>query len=127
MHDTAFRLGKIRETKKISQGEFAKLLGASLRSYQYYESGSRPVPLDLLRGLAEMGTNIHWLLTGKGEMFLQEGDKFEQQRLSAEYWQKNHEVLETAVKLAYTRLTDSEGEERAKEIFKETMRIANLE
>ena len=68
--------------------------------------------------------SINWLLTGKGEMFLNDD---EQQRLSAEYWQKNHEVLEAAVKLAFQRLADSDGDERAKDIFKESISIANLE
>ena len=74
-----------------------------------------------------MGFSATWLLTGRGERFLSDEGNVEQQRLSVEYWQKNHEVLETAVKLAYQRLVDSDGEEKAKEIFAETIGIADLE
>lgn len=119
MHNPAAGLDRIRRSKKLSQSEFAKSLGVSLRSYQYYESGARSIPIEVLRGLAEIGANIHWLLTGKGEMFLEDEGNVEQQRLSADYWQKNHEVLEAAVKLAYQRLIDSDGEEKAEEIFRE--------
>ena len=120
MHNTASCLIEIRKSKKLSQNEFAKSLGVSLRSYQYYESGARPIPIEVLQGLAEIGANVHWLLTGEGEMFLEDEGNVEQQRLSAKYWQKNHETLEAAVKLAYRRLADRDGEERAKEIFVET-------
>ena len=72
-----------------------------------------------------MGYDATWLLTGKGEMLLEDEGNVEQQRLSVEYWQKNHETLEAAVKLAYQRLADSDGSERAKEIFAETLRITD--
>ena len=125
--DIGKRLVQLRKKLGLSQNLFAEQLGIHWQTISRIENGRRKIDAEALVGLCKMGFSATWLLTGRGEMLIQDGDKTDQQRLSAEYWQKNHEVLETAVKLAYKRLIDSEGEERAKEIFKETMRIANLE
>lgn len=67
--EAALRLKSIRKFKGLSQTSFAKQLGIPLRSYQYYETGERPIPSRVLQRLSEMGVSIHWLLTGNGEMF----------------------------------------------------------
>ena len=125
--DIGKRLVQVRKKLGLSQNQFAEQLGIHWQTISRIENGRRKIDAEALVGLCKMGFSATWLLTGKREMFLEDEGNVEQQRLSAQYWQKNHEVLETAVKLAYKRLTDSEGKERAKEIFKETMRIANLE
>ncbi|HUU10511.1 MAG TPA: S24 family peptidase [Phycisphaerae bacterium] len=48
---------------------FARALGVSPSTYNYYEKG-RPPPADLLARAAEVaGADIGWLLTGRGEAF----------------------------------------------------------
>ncbi len=121
MHDAAYRLKEVRHWRKQSQSDFAKSCGISLRSYQYYESGNRALHIDLLRTLADMGINIHWFITGKGEMLITGEDQAEQQRLQAEYWQTRHHLLETSVKVARQRVIKKIGREKADEVFKEVV------
>ncbi len=69
------RLKTIRKTIGLTQKEFAKEIGVSLRALQNYEANLRKVPGDILRNIYEhLGVNPTWLLTGEGEMF-KERDK----------------------------------------------------
>jgi SOS-response transcriptional repressor LexA len=68
--------GRIREIRQIygeSQRSFAKRLGIVQQTYANYESGRADIPDDLKRKLATMGINLHWLITGDGEMTLKDG------------------------------------------------------
>ena len=121
MHVTAHRLKEVRQWKKQSQSEFAKSFGISLRSYQYYESGDRALPIDLLRTLADMGINIHWFITGNGDMLIEGDDQAEGEKLKAEYWQSRHHLLETSVKVARQRVINKIGREEADKAFKEIL------
>ena len=49
---------------------FANRIGVKQQTYSNYESGRADIPDDLKRKLAEMGINIHWLVTGEGPMTL---------------------------------------------------------
>ena len=125
--DIGMRLVQVRKKLGLSQNQIAEQLGIHWQTVSRIENGRRKIDAEALVGLCKMGFSATWLLTGRGERFLSDEGNVEQQRLSVEYWQKNHEVLETAVKLAYQRLVDSDGEEKAKEIFAETIGIADLE
>ncbi|MBB4315826.1 transcriptional regulator with XRE-family HTH domain [Roseospira marina] len=46
-------------------------MGVSRSAYQRYEAGTRSPKLRHLQGLAKVGVNIHWLLTGEDEAALQ--------------------------------------------------------
>ncbi len=49
----------------LSQKEFAKKLGISVRAYQYYEAGDRIPKGEELQRIAEAcGISVDWLLTG---------------------------------------------------------------
>jgi phage repressor protein C with HTH and peptisase S24 domain len=68
------RLKALRDVAKggkpMSQGDFAESLGLSLRAYQNYERGERPVSKELIRaGMSTYGWSADWLLFGEGEMF----------------------------------------------------------
>ncbi|MGH1336044.1 MAG: helix-turn-helix domain-containing protein [Aureispira sp.] len=65
-----FRL-LIKRTKK-SQTKLAKELGINPKTLNNIVLGNSMPSYIVLEPLARMGTNINWLLTGKGEMF--EGD-----------------------------------------------------
>ena len=62
-------LREYRKRRGISQQALAKELGIALRTYQNYERGERAIPSTLLYTLSSVGVNIHWLLTGHGEMY----------------------------------------------------------
>ncbi|WP_321300185.1 XRE family transcriptional regulator [uncultured Sphaerochaeta sp.] len=63
-------LKSIRLSTGESQSVFAKKFGLSQAVYSQYETGKRSVPDDLKQQLANMGVNIHWLVTGNGAMYL---------------------------------------------------------
>lgn len=106
MNKSSDRLKSIRKSRGFSQETFSGSLGVSLRSYQNYESGRHPIPSGLLCSLAEIGINIHWLLTGDGKMDgpLQE----EVARLEAlvNYWQANYQLLEANINRARAMIKD---------------------
>jgi len=70
------RLKKIRTTLEFTQAKLAQILQVPLTTISKYERG-RVKPSSAI--LAEMGyklnVNLHWLLTGKGDMFFDESGK----------------------------------------------------
>jgi transcriptional regulator with XRE-family HTH domain len=74
IHD---RLKKARDLLGMSQSALAKAAGASLPAWQGYEAGKNIPGGKALQGLARLGININWLLTGEGEARIdQGGDNF---------------------------------------------------
>lgn len=67
------RFREIRKILKMTQTEFGKQLGKTMRAIQNYESGERNINNDIIMILNEkFNVNIHWLYTGTGSMFLEE-------------------------------------------------------
>ena len=64
------RLRMLREKAGKSQAKFAIDFNLPQSTYAQYEKGGRAVPDDLKQQLAQMGINIHWLVTGKGPVYL---------------------------------------------------------
>jgi len=64
------RIKKIREFYKISQKDFAKKLGISIRTLQTYEQGKvESVPFPVLKDMVEkFDINLKWLFFGDGLM-----------------------------------------------------------
>jgi phage repressor protein C with HTH and peptisase S24 domain len=54
----------------MSQRAFGELLGIPQTTYANYESGKAVMPDELKKSLADMGINLHWLITGNGPMTL---------------------------------------------------------
>lgn len=52
----------------LKQDELAASIGVPLRTYSRYETGERPPKIDTLQGLGRLGIDLHWLITGKGQM-----------------------------------------------------------
>lgn len=63
------RIKKIREVLKISQTEFSEVFEVSQKTISNWETGRNEPPLEKLKKFAEIyKINIHWLITGEGEM-----------------------------------------------------------
>ncbi|MBI9032428.1 helix-turn-helix domain-containing protein [bacterium] len=65
------RLLTLRKTLGYTQEKFSKFLGISRANYSQYEGGRSNANPNLLQSIAkQFNTNLHWLITGEGEMFL---------------------------------------------------------
>lgn len=64
------RLRLVREHLGLTQPGAATKFGIPLGTYKQYEKGPSEPGAGALRGLADGGVNINWLLTGEGEMLL---------------------------------------------------------
>lgn len=57
------RLKNLREDNDLSQNEIAKYLNISQRTYSYYETGGRDIPVQILIKLADYyKTSIDYLV-----------------------------------------------------------------
>ncbi|MDR1949155.1 MAG: XRE family transcriptional regulator [Spirochaetaceae bacterium] len=66
------RLKQVRTSlKKGSQAEFAVELGVDQSTISKYEKGTLEIPDEIKAKIGEFGINLHWLISGQGEMFLQ--------------------------------------------------------
>lgn len=61
-----YRLKDLREDNDLSQSEIAKYLNISQRTYSYYETGGRDIPVQILIKLADYyNTSIDYLVNRK--------------------------------------------------------------
>jgi phage repressor protein C with HTH and peptisase S24 domain len=63
------RLRLFREKTGYNQSQFAKFLNIPARNWSRYETNLTNPPPDVLVELAKLGLDLHWHLTGEGEMF----------------------------------------------------------
>ena len=66
------RIRLIIEQNKMNATEFSVCSGIPYRSLQNYLRGEREPNSEAYLRFAQMGVNINWLLTGQGEMFINE-------------------------------------------------------
>jgi transcriptional regulator with XRE-family HTH domain len=66
------RLRKLLKVLKINQSDFGKSLGMTQSNISRMTSGGNKVSVEVLNRMADkyQQVNLHWLLTGVGEMFL---------------------------------------------------------
>lgn len=64
----ADRLRVARESAEYTQTGIAVAVGSKLRSWQEYEAGNRMPGGAVFQGVAKLGINVNWLLTGEGPM-----------------------------------------------------------
>ena len=62
------RLKLIREENGTSQSRFAAKFGIAQSTYAQWEIGKRAIPDEFKLQLASIGVNLHWLITGEGQM-----------------------------------------------------------
>ena len=69
MKEVGSRLLTLRKQMKLTQVQFAKEIGITQNVYTRYETGKLDLPDHLKSKLHQIGVNLNWLLTGKGQMF----------------------------------------------------------
>jgi len=74
------RIRQLRESLGLSQAEFAKLLGKSLRTVQRWERGEvQRIPSTVLEHISKVtGASLEWLKEGIGEPFHSETETFKE-------------------------------------------------
>lgn len=77
------RIKLLRKTLKLSQTEFANSLGMTMRAIQKWEAGEVEIKISSLRLLEKVfNANIDWLITGNGNMFIDNKSNMKIDRLS---------------------------------------------
>ena len=65
------RLQIARKKLQLSQEDISTQIGISYRAYSSYEREDRKPPIDFLEKLiTKFDMNLNWLVTGQGEMFI---------------------------------------------------------
>lgn len=84
--DFGERLMLFRKSMKLTQSEMAEEVGMSLKGYQGNERGIASPSAKLVDSCVDIGVNSHWLLTGIGEMLLEDtpAEKYQALRKTAE-------------------------------------------
>jgi len=91
------RLKYLRKTLGLSQEEFGKRIGKSLRTIQYWEASTVQIPDTALKLISQVfGVSYEWLKEGKGEMW-------ERKVLVKELKEKTEETLESFTQIPLVR------------------------
>ena len=68
--DVGLRVKAVRDKLNLKQGAYAKQLGISQSFLSYIEKGKRKPSYELLLSLLSiLNINLHWLVSGAGDMF----------------------------------------------------------
>jgi transcriptional regulator with XRE-family HTH domain len=68
------RIKQLRHFLKLTQKQFAEAISTSPQNITKYEKGDIQPSSDLLsRMYKQFSVNTHWLLTGEGQMFVNDG------------------------------------------------------
>ena len=109
------RLKKTREALNISQIRLAEQLSVSQGTISKWERGLCEIPYSVMEYLAKTyNINLHWLLTGEGEMFIKREHKIPTEKASI--------VPELANFLA---LLPEEQQKQLASIFKEFLKTSS--
>ena len=109
------RLKKARESLNISQIRLAEQVGVSQGTISKWERGLCEIPYSVMEYLAKAyNVNLHWLLTGEGEMFIKREHKIPTEKASI--------VPELASFLA---LLPEEQQKQLASIFKEFLKTSS--
>lgn len=70
------RIKNIRLNLSISQSDMADILGTNQKTLSRYENNLTSPPVEILEKITEeYNFNLHWLITGEGEMFIGSGNR----------------------------------------------------
>ncbi len=79
------RLKEVRKKIGLNQTDFAKSINLTQSNYSRYESGVHEPPISLLENMRNCyNISTDWLITGKGFMFMEQGNKKPKTELNAD-------------------------------------------
>ena len=82
------RLKQVREYLGISQKKMGELMGIKQQAYCRYEQGDQIPRVDRIEKLGEnTNINLHWLLTGKGSMWIDKEQIEKEEEISLPYFE----------------------------------------
>lgn len=86
MSELTNRIKRVRTWAALNQTDFARSVGMTMRGYQSNERGLTEPSFRVLGKYIELGINANWLITGKGEMLLEDtpAEKYQALRKAAE-------------------------------------------
>ena len=78
--DQSLRLKKLIKELNLNQSSFAKSLGMTQPNISRMVNGESKLSMEVLNGItkAHRQVNLHWLLTGDGEMFFEKSSPAEE-------------------------------------------------
>jgi transcriptional regulator with XRE-family HTH domain len=72
------RIKELRKKRGLTQGELAERIGVHVQTLSRYERRINEIPADvLIKIFEELQPNSGWLLSGKGEMFIEKCEECE--------------------------------------------------
>lgn len=88
------RIKEERERLGLSQDAFAKAGGVSKRAHIYYEQGERSPSADYLAGIAEIGVDVAYIITGIRHLPVQQAEQMQVAEERVEPgWQESEEGI----------------------------------
>ncbi|QCT70857.1 XRE family transcriptional regulator [Eubacterium maltosivorans] len=104
------RIKALRKQLKMTQEDFAKRLGLARNSIANYEIGRREPTNAIVNSICrEFNVNEEWLLTGKGEMFIDFSEGEELAAFCGKLCAGTDPAIANAL-LYYSRLSDEDKE-----------------
>lgn len=104
------RIKALRKQLKMTQEDFAKRLGLARNSIANYEIGRREPTNAIINSICrEFNVNEEWLLTGKGEMFIDFTEGEELAAFCGKLCAGTDPAIANAL-LYYSRLSDEDKE-----------------
>ncbi|WP_303819990.1 helix-turn-helix domain-containing protein [Actinobacillus minor] len=90
------RLRQVCEAKNWKIKDFAEQTGIAYRTLQGYVGGEREPNAEGMSGIAKAGVNLNWLVSGEGEMFQVNLERYIS--VQEEYLIKNYRIMPENIK-----------------------------
>lgn len=105
------RLRLIREADGSSQARFAAKFGVAQSTYGQWEVGKRSIPDEFKIQLANIGIDLHWLITGEGQMKKDDTVSSEFKTPSGKSYPVSSDVATYSVPILASKVSAGKGEE----------------
>ena len=105
------RLRLIREADGSSQARFAAKFGVAQSTYGQWEVGKRSIPDEFKIQLANIGIDLHWLITGEGKMKKDDTVSSEFKTPSGKSYPVSSDVATYSVPILASKVSAGKGEE----------------
>lgn len=105
------RLKIVREADGSSQARFAAKFGVAQSTYGQWEIGKRSIPDEFKIQLSNIGVNLHWLITGEGQMIKEEAEASEFKTPSGKSFPVTNDSAIYSVPILASKVSAGNGQE----------------